>query len=74
MGGGSGDVVYSPSVVTQKSFADRVGKDVKLIACGGISSVERANERREIGNCNEIQIFTPLIFEGTELLRKLRTG
>lgn len=59
---------------TQSYFADRVKNNVKLIGCGGISSVERMRERLEIGNCKEIQIFTPLIFEGTGLLRKLRVA
>jgi dihydroorotate dehydrogenase len=70
-GGGSGDAVYYLSLKKQKYFADRVG-DKKLIACGGIRSIDKLKERLEIGNCNEAQIFTPLIFEGTGLLRKLR--
>lgn len=73
-GGASGDAVWDASVRTQEYFAKRVGSDVKLIGCGGINSVERMNERLAIGNCDEIQIFTPLIFEGTGLLRKLREG
>ncbi len=71
-GGGSGNVVYNSSMKVQKYFAERIKEDVDLIACGGINSVEKARERCRIGNCNEIQIFTPLIFEGTGLLRKLR--
>lgn len=73
-GGASGNAVWDSSTRTQGYFADRVGDDVKLIACGGINSVGRAKERCEIGNCKEIQIFTGLIFEGTGLMRKLRSG
>jgi dihydroorotate dehydrogenase len=73
-GGASGNAVWDSSVRTQKYFANRVGNDVELIACGGINSVERMKTRYAIGNCNEIQIFTPLIFKGTGLLRKLRWG
>ena len=73
-GGASGNAVYNPSKKIQKYFAERVGENVKLIACGGINSVEKMNERLAIGNCSEIQLFTPLIYEGTGLLRKLRAG
>ena len=71
-GGASGNAVYDPSKKIQEYFAERVGEDVKLIACGGINSVDRMYERLTIGNCSEIQLFTPLIFKGTGLLRKLR--
>ena len=73
-GGASGNAVWDASVRTQKYFADRVGDDVKLIACGGINSVERMKERTAIGNCDEVQIFTGLVFKGTGLLRKLQIG
>lgn len=73
-GGASGDAVWDASVRVQRYFAERVDDNVKIIGCGGISSVERMRERLAIGNCDEVQIFTPLIFEGTGLLRKLRTA
>lgn len=73
-GGASGNAIYEPAKRMQKYFADIAGKDVKLIASGGINSVERMYERLGIGNCSEVQIFTPLIFKGTGLLRKLRRG
>lgn len=71
-GGASGDAVYDASMRTQRYFAERIEENRKLIACGGINSIERMIERCEIGNCSEVQIFTPLIFKGTSLLRKLR--
>jgi dihydroorotate dehydrogenase len=69
-GGASGDAVYPRALEVQKLFAKRTDK--KLIACGGISSVERAKERCAIGNTSEIQIYTPIIFKGPGLLRELR--
>jgi dihydroorotate dehydrogenase len=45
-----------------------------IIACGGINSTKRASERTLYAECDKIQIFTPLIFEGPRLLRKLRTA
>ena len=73
-GGASGDAVWDASVRVQKYFADRVGDDVKLIACGGSNSVERMEKRCAIGKCSEVQIFTGLIFKGPRLLRELRSG
>ncbi len=69
-GGASGDAVYEASLRVQKLFADRTNH--RLIACGGISSPERMKERLENG-ASEIQIYTPFIFSGPRLLRKLRT-
>ena len=42
-----------------------------IIACGGIDSLEKAKERMT-PSTKGIQIFTPLIFKGTRLLRELR--
>lgn len=69
-GGASGDAVYKESLRVQKLFAERT--DAKLIACGGINSRGRAFERCAIGNTSEIQLFTPLIFEGPKLLYELK--
>jgi dihydroorotate dehydrogenase len=69
----SGDVVYDFSKSVQRYFANVVG-DKKIVACGGIDSVNRVDERLGIGNCNEIQIYTPLVMKGTRLLRELRKG
>ncbi|MEK6898360.1 MAG: hypothetical protein AABX28_03315 [Nanoarchaeota archaeon] len=68
-GGASGDAVYEKSLAVQTMFHERTGR--KLIACGGIGSSERMLERMSHG-ASEIQIFTPLIFEGTKLLRELK--
>lgn len=70
-GGASGNAVYESSLEVQKMFNKFKGDNLKIIACGGIDSVKRLNER--LGNgATEIQIYTPLIFKGPKLLRKLK--
>jgi len=73
-GGGSGEIVWRPSLETHKNFYRRLkNTPKKLIGCGGINSKERVNIREDYG-ASEIQIFTPRIFRGTKLLRELRGG
>lgn len=72
-GGLSGNALYEKSLDVQKLFIEAIkksGGNFKIIACGGISSRERALERISNG-ASEIQIYTPLIFRGTRLLREL---
>lgn len=69
-GGASGDAVYEVSLRVQKLFAERTDKE--LIACGGVNSAAKAKEKCLIGNTNEIQIYTGIIFQGPKLLRELR--
>ena len=71
-GGASGNAVYEDSFKIQKFFYENIKcTNLKLIACGGINSKERLNERKYFG-AEEFQIFTPIIFSGTRLLRELR--
>lgn len=70
-GGASGDAVYQSSLEVQKMFNELKDDNLKIIACGGIDSVERLEERLKNG-ATEIQIYTPLIFQGPKLLRKLK--
>jgi len=70
-GGASGNAVYESSLEVQKMFNEIKEDHLKIIACGGINSVERLNERLSNG-ATEIQIYTPLIFKGPKLLRKLK--
>lgn len=73
--GASGNAVWEPSKEVQGYYAARlVNSDARLIACGGINSVERAKERLKTRNCKEIQIFTGLVFNGTKFLRELRAA
>ena len=71
-GGASGELLYERSFAIQKHFYERLkNTHVKIVACGGINSLTRLNERINYG-AQEIQIFTPLIFNGPRLLRELR--
>ena len=70
----SGDVVYDLSLEVQKMFNKKIKENsmnLEIIACGGIDSVKRLNERLENGAV-EIQVLTPLIFKGPKLLRRLK--
>ncbi|MFH0808157.1 MAG: hypothetical protein V1888_00900 [archaeon] len=74
-GGASGDAVYSDSVRVQDLFAEAIktnNSDLEIIACGGINSIKKAEERIEKG-AKEIQIYTPIIFSGPKILREFRT-
>jgi dihydroorotate dehydrogenase len=73
-GGASGNAVYDASLIVQKMFYERINQrnlDLELIACGGINTPEKRDERLKYG-AKEIQIYTPLIFSGTRILRDLR--
>jgi dihydroorotate dehydrogenase len=75
-GGASGDAVYDRSLAAQQLFRARLpnrNRGSFVIACGGINSPERLTERLS-GGANEIQIFTPLIFQGPKLLTDLKTA
>ncbi len=75
-GGGSGNILYAHSLETQKMFYNRLKEtDKEIIACGGIDSIEKIEERIffEPQERKEIQLLTSLIFEGPKLLRKLRS-
>ncbi|MBT4136217.1 hypothetical protein HOD75_01970 [archaeon] len=74
-GGGSGDVVEKPSLRVQKLFCEKLKENQHtnptIIACGGISSIASLEYRMHYG-ASEIQLYTPLIFEGPKLLREFR--
>ncbi len=72
-GGASGNAVYKKSLDIQKKFYYRIKDfdDLSIIACGGIDSKQKLDERLEYG-AREVQIFTPLIYKGPRLLRELR--
>ncbi len=74
VGGASGDAVYESSLRVQKMYEakiNEIGLNWKIIACGGNKSLQRIYERRMNGAVG-IQIYAPLIFSGTKLLRELR--
>ena len=73
-GGASGNAVYDSSLRVQRIFFDMIKKSNKkmnIIACGGINTTERMEERIKNG-ASGIQIYTPLIFSGTKLLTEFR--
>ena len=72
-GGASGNAVYKKSLEIQKKFYYRIKDfdDLSIIACGGINSKQKLDERLEYG-AREVQIFTPLIYNGPRLLRELK--
>lgn len=75
-GGASGNALYSASCGMQELFAKKIktaGRPWEIIACGGINSPAKMLERVR-GGALEIQLYTPLIFSGTGLLRKLRAS
>lgn len=73
-GGASGDAVYDDSLRVQKLFMKTMISDdtpLEIIACGGINSIEKVEERITNG-AKEIQIYTPIIFSGPKILREFR--
>ena len=72
-GGASGNALYKYSFQTQKMFENIIIKNnypQKIIACGGINSIERVNKR--LSEITEgIQIYTPIIFSGTKIIRDI---
>ena len=73
-GGASGNAVYDASLEVQKRFLDVMkerNKKMKIIACGGINTTKKIDERIKNG-AEELQIYTPIIFSGTKLLREFR--
>ena len=72
--GASGDAVYEASLRTQRMFEELMteyDRDWEINICGGISSLERLDERFS-ERVRGIQVLTPLVFSGTRLMRKLR--
>lgn len=72
-GGASGDAVFVKSLKVQEMFYEKLkcNPNAKIIPCGGISS-RLLLELRLFGNVDEIQVFTPLIYQGPKLLRELK--
>ena len=71
VGGASGNAVYQDSLRVQQLFVQqkKMNKEWTIIASGGINSLEKLKERFSEG-ASELQIFTPFIFSGPQLLRR----
>jgi dihydroorotate dehydrogenase len=85
-GGASGRAVYERALKAQKSFYEKNLREksemkiyekilresgMRIIACGGIDSREKMEERVACG-ASGVQVYTPLIFRGPKLLRELK--
>jgi len=71
VGSGSGEILYPLSLNMQKKFYERLeGTGKKIIACGGINSIERMEERRRYGT-DGFQFFTPFV-NNQKLLRQIK--
>lgn len=73
-GGATGNAGYERSLRVQRLFDGKIkqrGIDLGIVACGAINSLIRLRERLSYG-ARGVQIYTPLIFSGTKLLRSFR--
>lgn len=82
-GGASGHALYDlvkskQEMVTGMIRVHHPDKGWEIVAVGGIDCVGRAKERIAIGRdearVSEIQLYTGLIYNGPDLVRKLRRG
>ncbi len=70
-GTGSGEILYPFSLKMQKEFYKRLKKTrKKIVACGGINSIEKMEERRKYG-ATEFQFLTSVI-SNFKLIREIR--
>lgn len=69
-GGGSGACLYARARAMHCRLAQI--SSLPIVACGGIDSVARAQERVGIGDVQEVQLYTGLITRGPRLLSELR--
>ena len=72
-GGLSGPPVKALSTQVLQSFSNILKDDIPIIAAGGISSIEDAQEKIDAG-ASLIQIYTGLIYKGPDLVRELSLG
>lgn len=69
-GGLSGRPLQARSTQMIRFLRAGLGSNFPIIGCGGVDSPEAAQEKIEAG-ANLIQIYTGLIYEGPELIRKI---
>ena len=72
-GGMSGEGVYKFSKAARTYFIENGIPSEKIIACGGISSVQKMRAEFHLG-ITEAQIYTPLIFQGPCLIQELKNA
>jgi dihydroorotate dehydrogenase len=71
-GGLSGKPLFTASLEIVHLLHNRLGKQIPIIACGGISSREDGQAKLDAG-AQLLQIYTGLIYQGPELIRQLST-
>ena len=72
-GGLSGEPLKDIASQALRDFKKEVGKELPLIAAGGISSAEDAYERLKAGACL-IQLYTALAYKGPGLASEIEAG
>ncbi len=73
VGGLSGQPIFETSTIKLAQMRQRVGPDMTIIGVGGVHSTASALAKIEAG-ANAIQLYTALVFEGLELLDKIKNG
>ncbi len=69
-GGLSGAPLFNRSLETVRSLYEHLGTNIPIIACGGISSVEKAKQMYKAG-ASLVQIYSGLIYQGPDLVNKI---
>jgi dihydroorotate dehydrogenase len=69
-GGLSGKPLFLPSTSTLELVREFVGKDLPIIASGGVMDLDSFNEKMDKG-ADLIQIYTGFIYEGPSLVDKI---
>jgi len=72
-GGLSGQPIFETSTIKLAQMRQRVGPKMAIIGVGGVHSAASALAKIEAG-ANAIQLYTALVFEGLELLDKIKKG
>ena len=69
-GGLSGKPLFLPSTSTLELVREFVGKDLPIIASGGVMDLDSFNEKMDKG-ADLVQIYTGFIYEGPSLVDKI---
>ena len=73
-GGLSGELLWPKAIKIVKYIDIYTKSQIPIIAVGGISTPEQANEMLSIESVKLIKIFTAFIYEGPWIIRKINKG
>ena len=73
-GGLSGALLWEKAIATVKYIDKYTNSTIPIIAVGGISTPEQAQEMLAIKSVKLIKIFTAFVFEGPLIIRKINKG